>query len=742
HRELEGLIGFFVNTLALRVRCHDGLSVADLLAQVREQALAAYAHQDLPFEQVVEALQPERSLSYSPIFQVMLALNNTPVPALTLPALRLTPMGSVHQSAHFDLTLLLTETEAGLVGELAYATDLFDAATVERMAGYLVNVLTAMGADETQAIATLPMLPESERQHLLGFNGRQEDFPPEMIHPLFEAQAAHRPDAMALVFEGQTLSYGELNGRANRLAHYLMARGVRPADRVAICVERSPEMVVGLLAILKAGGAYVPLDPAYPAERLAYMLADSAPVIILTQTALADKLASALPTVLLDDLPDNPASFLTGLPSHNPDVPGLTARHPAYVIYTSGSTGQPKGVMVEHAHLTRLLAATQPRFRFDDQDVWTLFHSFAFDFSVWELWGALSYGGRLVVIPADCARSPQRFYSLLCREQVTVLNQTPSAFRQLMAVQDATPHSLRWIIFGGEALELHTLAPWIARNPLRQTRLVNMYGITEITVHATYRELTASDIHAGRGSLIGQPLADLRVYILDPHGQPVPLGVTGEMYIAGAGVARGYLNRPELTAKRFLADPFSPNPGTRMYRTGDLGRWLADGNLEYLGRNDFQVKLRGFRIEPGEIEAQLMRCPGVREAVVLAREAVSGEKTADQKRLVAYLRPQEGVELVPADLRRQLARHLAEYMLPSAFVTLEAFPLTPNGKLDRQALPAPDAFALITRGYEAPLGETETALARIWQDLLGLDRVGRHDHFFELGGHSLMIVSL
>uniref|UniRef100_UPI00387EB368 non-ribosomal peptide synthetase n=1 Tax=Xenorhabdus szentirmaii TaxID=290112 RepID=UPI00387EB368 len=746
HHELEGMIGFFVNTLALRIRFSHELSVADLLTHVKDQAFAAYANQDLPFEQVVEALQPERSLSYSPVFQVMLSLNNMPAQTLTLPDLQLIPMEQEHHSAHFDLTLSLTETEGGLVGELAYAVDLFDSSSVERMVGYLGHVLTAMVTNETQAVATLPMLPESERQQLLtGFNRPRMGFPQDrLIHQLFEAQATARPDAVAVVWEGQTLSYGELNRCANRLAHHLMEQGVRPDTRVAICVERGLEMVVGLLAILKAGGAYVPLDPAYPADRLAYTLEDAAPVALLTQSEWLNKLADALsdvalPTTLLDKLLDRQDPLLATQSSENPDVQalGLTPHHLAYIIYTSGSTGQPKGVMVEHANITRLFAATQARFQFDNHDVWTLFHSFAFDFSVWELWGALAYGGRLVVIPADCARSPQVFYSLLCREQVTVLNQTPSAFRQLISAQDATPHSLRCIIFGGEALELHTLAPWVDRNPTQQTRLVNMYGITEITVHATYRELTETDIHSGRGSLIGQPLPDLQIYILDACGQPVPLGVAGELYIVGAGVARGYLNRAELTAERFLVDPFTPDSQAHMYKTGDLGRWLPDGNIEYLGRNDFQVKIRGFRIELGEIEARLEQCHGVREAVVLARTDDN-----NQKRLIAYLLPQGNAELVPAELRQQLSQHLADYMLPGAFVTLDSFPLTTNGKLDRQALPAPDSSAIVVHRYEAPIGEVEIVLARIWQNLLKLERVGRHDHFFELGGHSLLIVSL
>ncbi|WP_342210364.1 non-ribosomal peptide synthase/polyketide synthase [Xenorhabdus stockiae] len=755
HRELEGLIGFFVNTLALRVRLDDSARIADLFRQIREQTLTAYANQDLPFEQVVEALQPERSLSYSPIFQVMLALNNTPAQVLTLPDLQLTVMEPIHHSAHFDLTLSLTETDTGLTGELTYASALFDAATIERMLGYLTNVLNAMVADESQLAATVPMLSQSERQQLLmDFNTHQADFPlnnfPDnaLLHQLFEAQAEQYPDAVAVVFEGQTLSYGELNQCANYLAHRLITQGVRPDDRVAICVERSLEMVVGLLAILKAGGAYIPLDPAYPAERLAYMLEDSNPVVIVTQATLAEKLTSPLPVVMLDNVMLDNLLSADLLPGHaqfgNPDVQesALKPHHLAYVIYTSGSTGKPKGVMVEHANVTRLLAATQARFRFDSHDVWTLFHSFAFDFSVWELWGALAYGGKLVVVPTECARSPQVFYELLCREQVTILNQTPSAFRQLIAAQNMTqhdlpPHMLRCIIFGGEALELHTLAPWIERNPTKQTRLVNMYGITEITVHATYRELTEADIHARRGSLIGQPLDDLRIYILDAYGQPVPLGVAGELYIAGAGVARGYLNRPELTAERFLSDPFSGKTDTRMYKTGDLGRWLPDGNIEYLGRNDFQVKIRGFRIELGEIEARLEQCAGVREAVVIARE-----DGTHQKQLVAYLLPQPDAILNPTELRQQLAQHLADYMLPSAFVTLDAFPLTANGKLDQRALPAPDSSAVVSHRYVSPMGETEIALAQIWQRLLKLERVGRHDHFFELGGHSLMIVSL
>jgi amino acid adenylation domain-containing protein len=503
-------------------------------------------------------------------------------------------------------------------------------------------------------------------------------------------------------------------------------------------VERGLDMLVGLIGILKAGAAYLPLDPGYPADRLAYMLADSAPVALLTQAALHTGMpALALPVVVLDDHD----GLIGQQADSNPDpaLLGLTPHHLAYVIYTSGSTGLPKGVLVEHANISRLFTATDDAFRFGAADVWTLFHSIAFDFSVWEIWGALAFGGRLVVVSAHCARSPGEFYALLCRERVTILNQTPSAFRQLIAAQAAAPapHALRAIVFGGEALELHTLAPWTSRNDPERTLLINMYGITEITVHATYRLIAQADIEARLGSMIGTPLPDLRTYILDAHLEPVPLGVTGELFIGGAGVARGYLNRPELSAERFLADPFSDAANARMYKTGDLGRWLPDGTIEYQGRNDFQVKIRGFRIELGEIEARLAACAGVREAVVLAREDVPGDK-----RLVAYLVAQDGITLDAAALRSALAGVLADYMIPSAFVTLDSLPLTANGKLDRHALPAPDQSALATRAYEAPVGAIETALAAIWQDLLGVPRVGRHDHFVELGGHSLLVVQL
>ncbi|CAM3753701.1 Amino acid adenylation [Xenorhabdus thuongxuanensis] len=736
--ELEGLMGFFVNTLALRVTFHDGFNVADLLAQVRERALAAYAHQDLPFEQVVEALQPERSLSYNPLFQVMLALNNTPAQALVLPGLQLMTIAQDHRNAHFDLTLSLSETETGLIGELEYATDLFDTTTVERMVVYLTHVLTAMVTDETQQITTLPMLPASERQQLLvDFNATQADFPQDaLIHQLFEAQAAQHPDTLAVVYEDQILSYSELNQRANRLAHYLITLGVRPDDRIAICAERSLDTIVGLLGILKAGGAYVPLDPAYPAERLAYMLEDATPVVLLTQTAQFDRLHDSVPATVPVIVLDAHKTLLEIQPTHNPQAHtlGLTSHHLAYVIYTSGSTGQPKGVMVEHRSVLRLIVNSGFA-DIDPNDCVAHCANIAFDASTWEIWSALLNGACLHVVPQSVLLDPAHFCNALIKGGVTALWLTVGLFNEYLNSLKPLFGQLRYLLTGGDVLDPRKIQQ-VQLTESQPTHLISGYGPTETTTFATTYEIT-SPIDVTRSIPVGRPIANTRIYILDAQGQPVPVGVAGEIYIGGIGVARGYLNRLELTTERFLADPFALEPDARMYKTGDLARWLPDGNIEYLGRNDFQVKLRGFRIELGEIEIQLRQCHGVREAVVLAREDEPG-----QKRLVAYLLPQTGIELVPFDLRHQLSQYLTEYMLPSAFVILDAFPLTPNGKLDRQALPVPDLSAVVARSYAAPVGEREIALVQIWQKLLRVKQISRHDHFFELGGHSLMIVSL
>ncbi|HEY6927009.1 MAG TPA: amino acid adenylation domain-containing protein, partial [Steroidobacteraceae bacterium] len=514
---------------------------------------------------------------------------------------------------------------------------------------------------------------------------------------------------------------------ANQLAHRLLSLGIRPDDRVAICVERGLDMVVGLLGILKAGGAYVPLDPEYPEARLLFMLTDCAPVALLTQEALRDLLPPiAVPLVVLEE------DSLARQPSHNPDshATGLAASHLAYVIYTSGSTGRPKGTLIQHDNVLRLFAATEESFGFGPHDTWTLFHSYAFDFSVWEIWGALLHGGKLVIVPTQVARSADQFYALLAREKVTILNQTPSAFRHLIEFDSPrTPLQLRTVIFGGEYLDRSTLTPWFETHGDEKPLLVNMYGITETTVHVTYSPLRKETTAPAS---VGRPIPGTAVYILDRELNPTPIGVAGELHVAGGGVARGYLNRPDLTTERFIPNPFSPSPDARMYRSGDLARYLPDGNVQYLGRIDNQVKIRGFRIELGEIEAQLLACRGVREAVAVVR----------QDRLVAYLVPKEGAELSVAELRAQLSSMLADFMMPSAYVTLASLPLTPSGKLDRSALPAPGADAYLKRCSETPTGEVESAIASIWQDLLQIQQVGRQDHFFELGGHSLLAVQL
>ena len=745
--EIEPLIGFFVNTLALRIDLTGSPTVGEMLGRVRAQALSAQQHQDIPFEQVVEILRPARSVSHSPLFQVMFAWQNAEPEALDLAGLEQKPSPGTPQTvSKFDLTLALQETGERIVGGLEYATSLFEASTIERYLGHFRTLIEAMVANETQAIDRLTLLSASERHRIVyEWNETGTEYPSEKcVHELFEEQVEQTPGAIAIVYEEAELSYGELNIRANRLAHHLRELGVKPDDRVAICVERGFEMIVALLAILKAGGAYVPLDPAYPSDRLRFMLEDSAPVALLTQAHLAELFSETTGILPVVDL--NAPTLWGRQPETNPDPAaiGLTAHHLAYVIYTSGSTGTPKGVMVQHGNVTRLFAATARWFHFSRNDVWAHFHSYAFDFSVWEIWGALLYAGRLVLVPKEVTRSPSEFFSLICQKKITILNQTPSSFRQLIAAQaqSVESHQLRQVVFGGEALDVAVLKPWYEQNKGNHTQLINMYGITETTVHVTYRPLDWTDTERIGSSPIGCRISDLKVYILDGHGEPVPEGVSGELYIGGAGVARGYLNRPALTAEKFVTDPFADDPKARMYRTGDLGRWRPDGNIEFLGRNDFQVKIRGFRIELGEIEARLMAHPGIRDAVVIAREDMPGDK-----RLVAYYTSAETSDpiedtLNAEGLRSHLTATLPEYMVPAAYVHLERLPLTPNGKLDRKALPAPDSDAYATRGYEAPLGETESILAAIWSDLLRVERVGRHDNFFELGGHSLLAIAL
>ncbi|RTU24155.1 amino acid adenylation domain-containing protein, partial [Pseudomonas aeruginosa] len=595
----------------------------------------------------------------------------------------------------------------------------FDASTVERLAGHWRNLLRGIVANPRQRLGELPLLDAPERRQTLSeWNPAQRECAVQgTLQQRFEEQARQRPQAVALILDEQRLSYGELNARANRLAHCLIARGVGADVPVGLALERSLDMLVGLLAILKAGGAYLPLDPAAPEERLAHILDDSGVRLLLTQGHLLERLPrqAGVEVLAIDGL------VLDGYAESDP-LPTLSADNLAYVIYTSGSTGKPKGTLLTHRNALRLFSATEAWFGFDERDVWTLFHSYAFDFSVWEIFGALLYGGRLVIVPQWVSRSPEDFYRLLCREGVTVLNQTPSAFKQLMAVACSADMAtqqpaLRYVIFGGEALDLQSLRPWFQRFGDRQPQLVNMYGITETTVHVTYRPVSEADLEGGLVSPIGGTIPDLSWYILDRDLNPVPRGAVGELYIGRAGLARGYLRRPGLSATRFVPNPFPGGAGERLYRTGDLARFQADGNIEYIGRIDHQVKVRGFRIELGEIEAALAGLAGVRDAVVLAHDGVGGTQ------LVGYVVADsaEDAERLRESLRESLKRHLPDYMVPAHLMLLERMPLTVNGKLDRQALPQPDA-SLSQQAYRAPGSELEQRIAAIWAEILGVER--------------------
>ncbi|WP_095118443.1 non-ribosomal peptide synthase/polyketide synthase [Pseudomonas sp. Irchel s3f10] len=728
--EIEGLIGMFVNTLALRIDTSGELSTEALLARVKARTLEAQAHQDLPFEQVVEITKPARSMAHSPLFQAMFSWDSGHGASLSLGELTLESVAEPSHFAKFDVSLTLADAPGGIRGVLEYAIALFDESTIERYVGYFQRLLQAMVSNDQAVLEQVALLADDERQHLLvelNATAVAHDLE-QTVHGRFEAQVLRTPDADAVVAGELRLSYAELNRRANQLAHHLRQCGVGRDSRVAICVERGPELLVGLLAILKAGGAYVPLDPGYPAERLAYMLEDSAPVAVLVHAptrALIGEWAGVRV--------DFDRCTWQDLAQSNPQVPDLSAAILAYVIYTSGSTGTPKGVMVEHRNLGNLLHWSAGLCPLSTGAALLQKTPFSFDASVWELFWPLSCGMRLVLAGPDDHRDPVALVQLIREQQVNVIQFVPALLQQFLEVEEVGECSSLSDVFCGGG-ELTAALVRSVRERLPQVRLHNVYGPTEATVDSTVWTLEPHSPVPQGAPPIGKPLCNTRVYILDAHQQPTPLGVVGEMYLGGVQVALGYLNRPELTAERFLDDPFSDQPGARLYRTGDVARYLADGNIEYLGRNDDQVKIRGLRIELGEIQAHLAHVDGVREAAVLARDDVPGDQ-----RLVAYY---SGECFENDQLRSQLLTHLPDYMVPAVFVHLQALPLSPNGKLDRQALPAPDQSALLTREYEAPVGEVETVIAGIWAELLKVERVGRFDHFFELGGHSLLAVNL
>ena len=727
--ELESLIGFFVNTLVLRTQIDPTQPFLTLLEQVRTTALNAYAHQDIPFEQVVEVLNPERQLSHTPLFQVMLILQNAPMDTLALPGLTLSSLPAESTTAKFDLTIDLVETDGELSGTVDYSTDLFEAATIVRLMNHYIRLLEAIVAEPTTRVNELPMLSPAERQQLLvEWNATATDAPAtQTIQELFEAQVVRTPEAVAVVYEDQQLTYGELNGRANQLARYLRTRGVGPDVLVGLCVERSLAMLVGLLGILKAGGAYVPLDPTYPTERLAYMLADSRPQVVLTQSGLRASIpATEIPMLCLDTQWELVANGATAnLPHHN------FPQHLAYVIYTSGSTGKGKGVLVTHGNVVQSTKARQIKYG-EELRSFLLLSSIAFDSSVAGILGTLAYGGQLVLSAGE-RLEPGILWELIDQRKISQLLTVPSFYRLLLEQLPMTKgRSLQSVILAGEECGSDLFVKH--RSSLSGVRFFNEYGPTEATVWSSVHE--GRDWESTPTVPIGRPIPNTQIYILDEGLEPVPVGTVGELHIAGDGLARGYLRRPDLTAEKFIPNPFNAEPGARMYKTGDLARYLSDGTIEYLGRLDHQVKIRGFRIELGEIEAALQAVPGVREAVVLAREDSPGDK-----RLVAYVVMEEEESVEASSLRHQLSRVLPAYMVPAAFVFLEQFPLTPNGKLNRKALPAPESTRG-TIGYVAPRTPVETRLAEVWADELQVDKVGVEDNFFELGGHSLLATRL
>ena len=717
--ETEDLIGFFINALVLRTEVPDRLTFRQLLKRVREVALEAYAHQDLPFEKLVEELQSERHLSYNPVFQVLFGFQNAQK-SRALTGVKADSSGSPSVTSKFDLTMDVTEAGESLIVELEYSTDLFDEGTIQQMARHYLRILQAVALDAGQLVCELPLLSEEETHHqLVEWNDTSATYDRHLTMPeLFEAQAARTPEATALVFEDEQISYRELNERSNQLAHYLRELGVGPESLVAVCCERSIELVVALMGVLKAGGAYLPLDMRYPHDRLAFMMEDAEVSLLLTQAHLAaagiGQWAGEQIRVL--EL-DREWEVISQRSPANPAVTA-TAADLAYMIYTSGSTGRPKGVAIEHASAAAFIHWAGEVFEPQDLHAVLFSTSVCFDLSIFELFVTLSRGGQ-VIIANNALHLPQLSHA----DTVTLINTVPSAMAELLRMK-AVPDSVRIVNLAGEPLSEELVKEIYAAT--RVEKVFNLYGPSEDTTYSTF-----TLVHSGEHVTIGRPIANTCLYVLDRHLRPVPVGVAGELYIGGRGLSRGYWKRPELTAEKFVPDAFSSEVGKRLYRTGDKVRYLENGDVEFLGRVDHQVKLRGFRIELGEIEAVLRTHEQVREALVMVRDLESG------KQLVAYVVPNTEADPV-GELRGYLRERLPDYMVPTAFVILKQMPLTPNGKVDRRALPAPDAEGRGGREYVAPRDALEMELTKIWESVLGVKTIGIRDDFFEVGGHSML----
>ncbi|WBW96387.1 non-ribosomal peptide synthetase [Oceanirhabdus sp. W0125-5] len=728
HADTQNMIGMFVNTLALRNYPKGEKTFEGFLKEVRDNFMAAYENQSYQFEELVTKLELERHLDRNPLFDTMFVLHNKQSDEISINDLIIKPYNNTKTVSKFDLTFNAVESEDNINVSVEYCTKLFNEDTIKRLISHFKRILEEITDNPKEKIKDIDMVSEEEKKQILfDFNETKAVFPDDKtIHQIFQEQVNRTPDNTAIIFDDKSLTYSELNSKANQLARELLENGVKPNEVIGLVVERSMEMIIGMIAILKSGGAYLPIDPAYPKDRIIYTLEDSKAQILLTKSNLLSDLKYDGKIINMD----KDSIYLREDSNLRVDN---TPNDLAYVIYTSGTTGKPKGVMIQHKNVVRLLFNDKFQFDFSESDVWTMFHSFCFDFSVWEMYGALLYGGKLVVVPKSEALDTTEFLKLLKRNKVTVLNQTPTAFNNLIKADNGNDDGglvLRYVIFGGEALKPAMLKSWKVKYP--NTKLINMYGITETTVHVTYKEITEHEINLNISN-IGKPIPTLNVYIMDKYMNVQPIGIPGELCVGGIGVGKGYLNKPELTSTKFIVNPY--NEKDIIYRSGDLARLLPGGDIEYMGRIDHQVKIRGFRIELGEIENQILKHEAVNEAVVITRE--------DDKRgkyLCAYIVIKR--EVTVDEIREHLGKTLPDYMIPSYFKHIDKIPLTSNGKVNKKALPEPDGNIITGVEYVAPRNEIETKLKTIWEEVLGVEVVGINDNFFSLGGDSIKAIQV